>query len=80
MPSRRLAVAGLLGMIADQSVCIAAAAVPKKVTKPMAHYQTTPNGIQACSTCSLFVAPKQCRVVIGEVSADGWCSLYDMVD
>ena len=72
--------AGLLGLMADQSVRVGAASAPARLTKPMAHYQTTPNGIQSCATCSLFVAPSACKVLIGKVSADGWCSLYDMVD
>jgi hypothetical protein len=30
--------------------------------------------------CSLFEAPKYCKVVEGEVSKDGWCKAFAMAD
>jgi hypothetical protein len=79
MPSRRRLLAGVLSA-AGLSVCHAAAQARQKVSKATARYQSMPNGIQSCSICSLFVAPDRCKLVIGKVSRDGWCSLFDMVD
>jgi hypothetical protein len=79
MPSRRHVLAGVLSA-AGLSVCRAATEARQKVSKATAHYQNTSNGMQSCSICSLFVAPDRCKSVIGKVSRDGWCSLFDMVD
>jgi len=51
-----------------------------KMTRQQAQYQDTPNGIYSCSNCSLFERPKSCKVVEGEVSEDGWCKVFALVD
>ncbi len=51
-----------------------------KVTKDAARYQDQPKGIQSCAICSLFLKPDGCKVMEGEVTEDGWCALFDMVD
>jgi hypothetical protein len=51
-----------------------------KMTREQAQYQDTPNGIYSCATCSLFERPKSCKVVDGEVSEDGWCKAFALVD
>jgi hypothetical protein len=51
-----------------------------KMTRQQAQYQDTPNGIYSCATCSLFERPKSCKVVDGEVSEDGWCKAFALVD
>jgi hypothetical protein len=38
---------------------------PDKMTKARAEYQTMPNGIYSCATCTLFVPPNLCKVVEG---------------
>jgi len=45
-----------------------------------AQYQDMPEGIQICATCTLFLPPSACKSVEGEVTANGWCKLFDMVD
>jgi hypothetical protein len=57
-----------------------AAADNDKMTRQQAQYQDTPNGIYSCATCSLFERPKSCKVVDGEVSEDGWCKAFALVD
>jgi hypothetical protein len=52
----------------------------EKMTRQQAQYQDTPNGIFSCATCSLFVEPKYCKVVEGEVSRDGWCRAFALAD
>lgn len=41
-------------------------------------YQSKPNNGKACKDCMYFEAEKkQCKVVDGTISADGWCTLYN---
>ena len=40
-------------------------------------YQSKPNNGKACKECMHFEAEKkQCKVVDGTISAEGWCTLY----
>jgi len=50
------------------------------MTRAQAQYQDTPNGIYSCGNCSLFERPKSCKVVSGDVSEDGWCKAFALVD
>jgi hypothetical protein len=52
----------------------------EKQTKEAAQYQDTPKGIQMCSNCSLFVEPASCKLVEGDISPNGWCKDYVIVD
>jgi hypothetical protein len=45
-----------------------------------AEYQPRPKGLAMCAVCTLFVRPNLCKAVAGEVSLEGWCKLFDMVD
>jgi hypothetical protein len=71
-----LAAAGLAGAAGP-----ALAAGPRKrVSKTVALYQDQPRDIRSCASCTLFVRPDRCKAVLGKVSPDGWCKLYDMAD
>jgi hypothetical protein len=59
---------------------ITPAQASEKMTRQQAQYQDTPKGIYSCELCSLFEAPKSCKVVEGEVSKDGWCKAFAMAD
>ena len=59
---------------------ISRAYASEKMTRQQAQYQDTPKGIYSCELCSLFEAPKSCKVVEGEVSKDGWCKAFAMAD
>jgi hypothetical protein len=59
---------------------ISRAHAAEKMTRQQAQYQATPNGIYSCANCSLFERPKSCKVVDGEVSEDGWCKAFALVD
>jgi hypothetical protein len=50
------------------------------MSKQEAEYQDSPKDIRMCATCSLFVLPKSCKVVEGDVSPSGWCKAYAMAD
>ena len=52
----------------------------EKLSKARAQYQDSPRGIAMCATCTLFVAPRACKVVDGDISPNGWCKEYAMAD
>jgi hypothetical protein len=39
-------------------------------------YQASPKDGKRCDGCNLFVAPKSCKSVSGEISPSGWCKLW----
>jgi hypothetical protein len=48
-----------------------------KVSKTQAKYQSQPKDEQQCSTCMSFIPETStCKLVEGQVSADGWCMLW----
>jgi hypothetical protein len=48
-----------------------------KLTQDQAQYQNQPKGDQKCENCMHFIAESYtCDVVQGEVSPDGWCTLW----
>lgn len=59
---------------------IARTAAQEKLSQREADYQDSPKDIRMCATCSLFVPPRSCKVVDGEVSPDGWCKLFVLAD
>jgi uncharacterized protein YpuA (DUF1002 family) len=52
----------------------------EKMTRQQAEYQDTPDGIYSCAMCTLFEKPNACKVVEGEISADGWCKAFALLD
>jgi hypothetical protein len=52
----------------------------EKLSKTRAQYQDSPRGIAMCATCTLFVAPRACKVVDGDISPSGWCKEYAMAN
>jgi hypothetical protein len=76
-PSRRLV---LLAVPAALVLPFGFALSTDKMSKEVAQYQDTPQGIAMCATCSLFVEPRSCKIVEGDVSPNGWCKAYAMAD
>ena len=55
----------------------AAAATTGKVAQASVQYQTQPKGEQKCSGCTNFISESNtCKLVDGQISPDGWCSLW----
>jgi hypothetical protein len=52
----------------------------QRMSKQEAEYQDGPKDIRMCATCSLFEPPKSCKVVEGDVSPNGWCKAFVLVD
>lgn len=49
----------------------------KKVPQASVQYQTKPKGDQKCATCVNFiVASNTCKLVEGQISPEGWCTLW----
>ncbi len=53
-----------------------APAAPGKVSQASVQYQDMPKGDQKCSGCALFVEPRACLVVEGDISPEGWSALW----
>jgi len=51
-----------------------------KMSKRDAEYQDTPQDIRMCATCTLFEAPRSCKVVEGDISPNGWCKVFALAD
>jgi hypothetical protein len=47
-----------------------------KMSQALSKYQDTPKNGQQCSTCSHFVAPSSCAIVVDPIVAQGWCQFY----
>ena len=78
---RRRKFLGLLGGIAAFPTATAAQqAEAGKLSKVQVQYQDSPKGIAMCATCTLFVAPRACKLVEGDISPSGWCNAYAMAD
>jgi hypothetical protein len=39
-------------------------------------YQPTPKDGHQCSECKLFVEPRSCKSVAGDIAPEGWCKLW----
>jgi hypothetical protein len=47
-----------------------------KVAPNTVSYQDKPHDTQRCDACSNFQPPNACNLVKGEISPQGWCSLF----
>ncbi|HEX4407297.1 MAG TPA: hypothetical protein VH206_00865 [Xanthobacteraceae bacterium] len=70
----------MLGSLAAIGGARNARAEGEKMSKQQAEYQETAKDIQMCATCTLFVLPRSCKVVEGDISPNGWCKVYAMAD
>jgi hypothetical protein len=79
--SRRWIIRALVtGIPAAVLLRISPAHASEKMTRQQAEYQDTPRGIYSCAMCTLFEKPNACKVVEGEISADGWCKAFALLD
>jgi hypothetical protein len=69
-----------LGVVRLTFGTAAIAAAQEKMSKKEAQYQDSPKDIRMCATCTLFLPPRSCKVVSGEVSPNGWCKLFVIAD
>ena len=72
-PSRRsvlIAAAGAAPLFAMGGA--SAAGLPQTAVS----YQATPKDGHQCSDCKLFVEPRSCKSVSGDIAPEGWCKLW----
>ncbi len=54
-----------------------AAPASAKATQASVQYQSQPKGEEKCADCQHFIAASNtCALVEGQISPDGWCSLW----
>lgn len=51
-------------------------AVAAKMPKETAQYQDSPKNGEKCADCVHFVEGDECKLVEGEISPEGWCTLF----
>ena len=73
------AVACAAAGVAGAATADSAVAAKGKRSKADVEYQDTPHGIERCEICAPFLPPDQCRTVVGPVSRQGWCKIYQGV-
>jgi hypothetical protein len=70
--------------VALGTVAIAAAApraqAQQKWSRAEALYQDQPKSGFSCAFCTLFVRPRSCKVVEGDIDPKGWCKFFDIGD
>ena len=76
LPRRTLLRIGLFGAGAGVLLAAFPAVASTKLSQKAARYQPTPKGSARCDNCNQFQAPAACKVVDGDVSPAGWCTLY----
>ncbi len=47
-----------------------------KAAKKAVRYQDEPKKGRNCAGCRHFQAPNACKLVDGEISANGWCTVW----
>jgi hypothetical protein len=71
---------GNLALVVGGATLLAAIAAPRpaaaKVGPQDVGYQPTPKGASRCDNCVQWQAPSACKVVSGNISPKGWCSIY----
>jgi hypothetical protein len=77
---REIIRAAIAGASAGLVFRISRVAASDKMTRQQAEYQDTPSGLYSCGMCTLFEAPKSCKVVEGDISSDGWCKAFVLAD
>ena len=76
--SRRAVLSGVAFAVGVAATATAAsqAAAQQKLSQADAKYQGTPKSDQHCDVCYNFQAQKACKFVQGDISPNGWCSLF----
>jgi hypothetical protein len=75
--SRRIVLGGA-AMVGMGAICLTAtrAAAQSKQKQADVQYQSSPKDGQKCSGCGMFQPPNACAGVEGDISPEGWCSIF----
>ena len=74
--NRRASLGRSLALAAAALAWPGASRAQQKMSKEAAQYQNSPKGNQRCADCRFFIEGGSCRLVEGEISPDGWCTLF----
>jgi hypothetical protein len=80
--SSRRAFIKTMGVVAAAATCSPTAPAKAQDYKPQDQKKLTqaaadhPNGNESCASCPYFILPKNCVLVEGEISPNGWCPIY----
>ena len=77
--SRRRLIEAALGAAAI-AAAIPCAQAQQKWSRAEALYQDQPKNGFSCAFCTLFVKPRSCKVVEGDIDPKGWCKFFDIGD
>ena len=72
--SRRNVLAAAAG--ATPLMALMSGSAEAKMAQTAVKYQPTPKDGAQCSTCSHFVAPGSCTIVVDPIAPEGWCQFY----
>jgi hypothetical protein len=75
---RRILWGGAFAAAASAAAIIPAQAraAQKKMTQAAVNYQPRPKSGAYCLHCAVFQEPNACALVEGDVSRNGWCTLF----
>ena len=68
--------AGTGALLASGLTGFSAVAASNKMSQKAAGYKPSPKGKQRCDNCLQWQPPRSCKIVAGEISPRGWCSIY----
>jgi hypothetical protein len=57
-------------------VALASSPAQAKIAQSAVKYQPEPKDGHQCDGCNFFQAPNACKMVDGEISPTGWCSIW----
>jgi hypothetical protein len=72
----RRALLGSTTALAAAMMLASTSRAQQKMAKQAAQYQDSPKGDQKCADCRFFVEGGSCQLVEGEISPNGWCTLF----
>jgi len=78
--SRRRLITGTLGGTALAMAMPRGARAQQKWSRADALYQDHPKDGFSCAFCTLFVKPRGCKVIEGDIDPKGWCKFFDIGD
>jgi hypothetical protein len=71
-----LTTAGGAAILGTTVIGVRVAAAQTKTPQKAVGYQDMPKGAQQCDNCTNFAAPASCKVVDGNISSTGWCTMF----
>lgn len=74
--TRRAWLGGATVVVGMGGSALLATSAQAKSSQQAAKYQDHPQGKAQCSACVQFMPPNACKLVEGNISPNGWCTLF----